>query len=85
MNAINDLDNWRTEMNLNAIYPHPDDLREASAESISTTVGAVFACMRNGMRVARRARRLYAMNDETLRHDEGLTREEISAHLASLL
>ena len=84
MNAINDLDNWRTEMNLNAIYPHPDDLREASAETTST-VGAVFACVRNGMRIARKARRLYAMNDETLRHEEGLTREEIPAHLASLL
>ena len=84
MNAINNLNNWRNEMNLDAIYPHPGDLGEASAESTST-VGAVFACMRNGMSVAREARRLYAMNDETLRHEAGLTREEIPAHLASLL
>lgn len=84
MNAINNLDHWRTEMNPDAIYPHPGGLGESCAKSTSS-VGAIFACMRNGMSVAREARRLYAMNDETLRHEAGLTREEIPAHLASLL
>ena len=71
-------------MNSDTIYPQPASLEDASAESISKA-GAIFACMRNGMSVAREARRLYAMNDETLRHEAGLTREEIPAHLASLL
>jgi hypothetical protein len=70
-------------MNSDTIYPQPASLEDASAESISKA-GAIFACMRNGMSVAREARRLYAMSDETLRQ-EGLTRENIPAHLASLL
>ena len=83
MTAINDLKNWRTEMNSDAINPHHGNLGDTCAES-SSKASALFACMRNGMSVAREARRLYAMNDETLRQ-EGLTREGIPAHLASLL
>lgn len=83
MTAINDLKNWRTRMKVDAINPHPGRLRDTCAES-SSMAGAIFACMRNGMSVAREARRLYAMNDEALRR-EGLTREDIPAHLASLL
>ena len=70
-------------MNMNTIYPRPGDLMGSSAES-SVRAGDILACMRNGMRVARELRRLYAMNDETLRR-EGLTRKDIPAHLASLL
>jgi len=83
MTAINDLKNWRTEMNLDAINPHPGNLGDTCTET-SSKAGAIFACMRNGMSVAKEVRRLYAMNDETLRQ-EGLTREDIPAHLASLL
>ena len=77
-------------MNSDTIYPQPGSLEDASTESTSragaifTCMGAIFACMSNGMSVTREARRLYAMNDESLRQ-EGLTREKIPAHLASLL
>lgn len=83
MTAINDLGNRRIKMSLDSIFPPTSGLRDTSADSTSR-VGAIFACMRNGMSVTREARRLYAMDDEALRQ-EGLTREDIPAHLASLL